>query len=86
MPCNITHSPTCVGGLEEFPPDGVVNSDTAAVMATAVGVHLVRFSAVQCGSSAIRTFLGRRTNHQLDTFRQDEDTGFGDVQDRTRPI
>ena len=86
MPCNITHSPTCVGGCEEFPPDGVINSDAAVAMAAAVGVHLVRFSAVQCGSSAIRTFLGRRTNHQLDTFRQDEDTGFGDVHDRTRPI
>ena len=86
MPCNITHSPTGVGGFAEFPPDGVVNSDTAVAMAAAVAVHLVRFSAVQCGSSAIRTFLGRRTNHQLDTFRQDEDTGFGDVQDRTRPI
>ena len=88
VPCNITHSPTCVGGFEEFPLDGVVNSDTAAAIVAAVGVHLhvVRFSAVQCGSSAIRTFLGRRTNHQLDTFRQDEDTGFGDVQDRTRPI
>ena len=73
-------------GFAEFPPDGVVNSDTAAAMTAAVGVHLVRFSAVQCGSSAIRTFPGRRTNHQLDTFRQDEDTGFGDVQDRTRPI
>ena len=58
MPCNITHSPTCVGGFAEFPPDGVVNSDTAVAMAAAVGVHLVRFSAVQCGSSAIRTFLG----------------------------
>ena len=47
MPCNITHSPTCVGGFAEFPPDGVVNSDTAAAMAAAVGVHLVRFSAVR---------------------------------------